>query len=75
MASKKPDLSQRIFLWGFLKYVMYKNQHTTLVELKTEIERVIRSIDENMLQNVFKNLLRRMNTCLDINGGQFQHSL
>ncbi len=53
----------------------YTNQSSTLVELKTEIEMAIRSIDENMLRNVFENLLRRMNACLDINGGQFQHLL
>ncbi len=54
---------------------MYKNQPTISVELKTEIQIAIRSIDENMLPNVFKNILRRLNACLHINGGQFQHLL
>ncbi len=49
------------FLWGFLRDVVYENQPTTLVELKAEIKMAIRSADENMLQNVFKNLLRPTN--------------
>ncbi len=36
---------------------------------KTEIEMPIRSTDENRLRNVFKNLLRWMDACLGINGG------
>ncbi len=56
-----------------MKDVVYKNQLATLMELQTEIEMAIRSIDENMLQNVFKSLLRKMNACFDINGGQFPH--
>ncbi len=33
----------------------------------------IRSMDR--LQNVFKDVLRRMNPCLDINGGQIKNML
>ncbi len=65
---RSPDQDPRDFLWGFLKDIMYKNLPTTLVELKIEIEMATRSMDKNMLRNVFKNLLR-MNACLDINGG------
>ncbi len=62
MASKKPWSSPAdVFLSVFLKDVVYKNQPITLVELKSEIEMAIRSVDD-MLRNVFKNLLRRMNT-------------
>ncbi len=73
LAPRRPDLSPADFFSSLLEAC--KNQPTILVVLKTEIEMAIRSIDENMLRNVFQNLLNQMNACLDINGEQFQHFL
>ncbi len=63
------------FFIGCLKNNVLRNHPITMEELKTEIENTVRTVNENMVHGVFKNLIRCLNTCLEINGGQFQHVL
>ncbi len=54
---------------------MYLNKPTAVDELKTEIEAQIHNIDENTCKCVFQNMIRRLDACHAIGGGQFQHNL
>ncbi len=57
------------------KNSVYLNKPTTVDELKTEIEAQIHNIDENSCKRVFQNMIRRLDACQAIGGGQFQYNL
>lgn len=57
------------FLWGFLKSKVYVNHPETTEELKGEITRQIRQIQQPLLQNVLQNFVKRLHTCQQSNGG------
>ncbi len=63
------------FLWAYLKNSVYFNKPTTVDELKTKIEAQIHKIDENTCKHVFQNMIRRLDACQAIGGGQFQLNL
>ncbi len=74
--ARSPDLTPPDFvLWAYLKNNVYLNKPTTVDELKTEIEAQIHNIDENTCERVFQNMIRRLDACQAIEGGQFQHNL
>lgn len=63
------------FFFGHLKNTIYKNRMHNLEELQEAITTAIRNISENTLINVFENLKRRMNLCIENNGLHFEHLL
>ncbi len=74
--ARSPDLTPPdFFLWAYLKNTVYLNKPTTVDELETEIEAQIHNIDENTCKRVFQNMIRRLDVCQAIGGGQFQHNL
>ncbi len=44
-------------------------------DLKKEIETQVHIIDENTRKRVFGNMIKRLDACQAIGGGQFQHQL
>jgi hypothetical protein len=44
-------------------------------ELQANIQRTVDRISTGTLQNVFANMIRRVNLCEERNGGYFQHLL
>jgi transposase len=73
---RSPDLSPPDnFLWSYTKNGIYRNNPQTLDNLRTEIINRFATIDRRMLENVFENQVRRMQLCLDMNGGHFEHLL
>ncbi len=44
-------------------------------DLKKEIETQVHVIDENTRKRMFQNMIKRLDTCQAIGGGQFQHQL
>jgi hypothetical protein len=57
-----------------LTITVQNNPHTT-EDLKIAITEYIRNVDRAMLNTVFENTVRRVNKCLEIGGGHFEHSM
>jgi len=71
-----PDLTPPdYFLWGYLKGRVYPNTPRTTDALKTYIAEEIRAVTADLLARTFQNMARRVQSCLDANGGHFQHML
>lgn len=74
--ARSPDLTPLdYYLWGALKSRVYENNPHNLGELKTAITQCIQQITPDILQEVFNNMQRRVQKCLNSNGGHFQHFL
>ena len=63
------------FLWGRLKNVVYLSPFEDLAELKSRIHDEIKSISQKTLFDIFNNISKRMNLCVSVDGGHFQHLL
>jgi transposase len=57
------------FLWGYLKSKVYANHPTTIQELKDEIIRQIREINNHICRNVIENFDHRVDVCHQSHGG------
>lgn len=74
--TRSPDLTPLDFyLFGNLKTKIFRNRLHTIEELKVAIEEEIHNINQQELQHVFDNIKKRINLCLDANGGHFEHLL
>lgn len=74
--ANSPDLTPLdFFLFGYLKNKVYSNRLHNLDELQAAITNEVQNITEEMLQNVFRNMRRRINLCVQENGGHFEHLL
>jgi len=63
------------FLWGYLKGRVYQNKPRTIDALKANITEEIQTVTADVLARTFQNMARRVQSCLDANGGHFQHML
>jgi hypothetical protein len=63
------------FLWGHLKGRAYMNKPSTLDELRENIRREIQVVTPEVLAATFRNMQRRVQLCIDTQGGHFQHLL
>jgi len=63
------------FLWGYLKWRVYRNKPRTIDALKANITEEIQAVTADVLARTFQNMARRVQSCLDANGGHFQHML
>lgn len=73
---RSPDLtSPDFFLWGYLKGRVYKNRPRTIAELREGISEEINNIGEDTLLKTSQNMVKRVQLCLDADGGHFQHLL
>lgn len=71
---RSPDLTPMdFFLWGYVKSVVYKNQPTTVDNMKQKIRDAFQTITPNMLSNVRKSFEKRVTFCIQENGRQFEH--
>jgi len=71
-----PDLTPLDFyLWGTLKYVVYRGKLTTLEVLWEEIEMACAAIHMDTLINVAQAGVRRNQKCQDAYGNHFEHLL
>lgn len=74
--ARSPDLTPLdFFLFGHLKNKIYRNRLHNIQELQAAIEHEINNINVETLHNIFENLKRRVQTCLDNNGQHFEHLL
>ncbi|EZA48008.1 hypothetical protein X777_14480 [Ooceraea biroi] len=63
------------FLWGYCKEVIYKTLPEDVDDVETRLRHAIWDIGEDVMQNVERNLLKRMRACVRMNGGHFEHLL
>jgi len=69
-----PDLTPPdYFLWGYLKGRVYQNKRRTIDALKANITEEIQAVTADVLARTSPNMARRVQSCLDANGGHFQH--
>jgi hypothetical protein len=73
---RSPDLTPLDFsIFGYLKNSVFRRPLHNLNELREEIIQCCRTINQEMLQNIFENKRRRIVKCLEVNGGHFQTNL
>ncbi|XP_063994344.1 uncharacterized protein LOC135171649 [Diachasmimorpha longicaudata] len=73
---RSPDLTPLDFsLWRYIKDVVYKNRPTTAEDMKTRIRGAIANIPQQALRNVVQSFRRRLELCLEVNGGNIEHLL
>ncbi|KAL6417052.1 hypothetical protein ACFW04_013025 [Cataglyphis niger] len=72
--ARSPDLNPLdFFLWGYCKEVIYKMLPKDIEELETRLRHAIWNVDEEIMENVKINLLKRMRACVRMDGGHFEH--
>ena len=70
---RSPDLSiPDFFLWGYLNQNIYTRRLRTLQELKEAIIEEVATIDRDLLQKVFGSFRKRLQECVDCNGGHLE---
>lgn len=73
---RSPDLTPLDFyLWGYVKDVVYKNRPTTALDLQRRIREAVANITPQVLRRVVGNFRRRIELCLQVNGGNIEHLL
>ena len=71
---RSPDLTPpHYFLWGYLKGRVYQNKPRITDASKTNITEAIQAVTADVLARAFQNMARRFQSCLNANGGYFQH--
>jgi hypothetical protein len=74
--ARSPDLNPLdFFLRGYCKEIVYKKLPETVDDLDAKLQEAIWTIEENMLENVQMNMLRRLRACVAMDGGHFEHLL
>jgi len=68
---KSPDC----FFWGYLKGRVYQSKPRTTDALKANITEEFQEVTADVLARTFQNMARWVQSCLDANGGHFQHML
>jgi len=63
------------FLWGYLKGRVYQNKPWTTDASKANITKEIQAVTADVLARTFQNMARWVQSCVDANGGHFQHML
>lgn len=75
---RSPDFNPLdYFLWGHLKSIVYKTPVRNEEQLWRRIQDATNDIrnDEEVMQRVLFNLIRRLNLCMDVNGQNFEQFL
>lgn len=74
--ARSPDLNKMdFFLWGFIKEQVYQDPATTVENMKMRIRNAFASVTDNMLRNVDHSFSRRLDVCIQQNGGHFEQLL
>jgi len=73
---RSPDLtSPAFFLWRSFKDTVYRTNPRDLKQLKMNIIRAIEEVNERTLRKVARNMVKRVDKCIEMNGHYFQHLL
>jgi len=64
---RSPDLtSPDLFLWSYLKDTVYRSNPRDLKQLKVNITRAIREVNERTLRKVARNMVKRVDKCTEM---------
>jgi hypothetical protein len=75
-SSRTPDItSPDFFLWSYFKDTVYRSNPPALKQKKTTITCAIEEVNERTLRKVARNMVKRVDKCIKINGHHFQHLL
>lgn len=70
---RSPDLTPLdFFFWGYLKNAVYKEQVTSLSDLKARITRVCREMDKAIIERAVRSIVKRAEACLLVDGGHIE---
>jgi hypothetical protein len=73
---RSPDLtSPDLFLWSYLKDTVCRSNPRYLKQLKINITHAIEEVNEGTLRKVAKNMVKRVDKYIEMNGHNFQHFL
>ena len=74
--ARSPDLNPLdFFLWGYCKEIMYRQPPENVEELNDKLHHAIFLIEDEVMEKIEENLLKRMRACITMNGGHFEHLL
>lgn len=72
--ARSPDLTPPdFFLWGFVKDKVFETSVSNITQLKRRITTAIRSVTQEMLNNVWRNLENRFHAIIRESGGHIEH--
>ena len=72
-AARSLDLTPLDFyLWDYIKTNVYKTSVNDIDDLKDRIEREIKAIRKDALNNVFDGIVKRLKFCIDVNDDTFE---
>ncbi|GFY51319.1 uncharacterized protein TNIN_136751 [Trichonephila inaurata madagascariensis] len=66
---RSPGFNSTDFFMGYLKDKVYVNKPDTIRQLRQNIQDEILSLQPESLRDVMKNALKRVNLCIEKNGG------
>ena len=73
---RSPDITPLdFFLWGYLKSKVYVNRPNNLDDLKQRIRQEIRLIPPQVIENVQRETILRLEKCIEVNGQNIEHLL
>jgi hypothetical protein len=75
---RSPDINPLDFcIWGYVKSLVYRNSINTLEELKQKIQDSFDTIKNkpDLCNNIRRSLQRRIQICVEMNGGHFEQFL
>ncbi|ERL85978.1 hypothetical protein D910_03392 [Dendroctonus ponderosae] len=73
---RPPDLTPMdFFFWGHIKSLVYRTPVQNEQELVTRIRESAQNVSPGMLRRVHNNMIKRAQTCLELNGQKFEHLL
>ena len=67
--------SFRLFLWGYVKSIVYKTKPASLQELRQRIIETCRNIPREIFQKVREEFEHCFYFCMEQNGSHFEHLL
>ena len=74
--ARSPDLNPLdFFLWGYCKEIIYRQPPENIEELNDKLHHAIFLIEDEVMEKIGENLLKRMRACITMNGGHFEHLL
>lgn len=72
--ARSPDLTPLdFFLWGRLKDLVYFERPTTVEDIRVRISQACREINPAEILRVQQSFIRRLQSCIDAGGQQFEH--
>lgn len=72
--ARSPDLTPLdYFLWGYVKEKVYKEETTTVEDMKIRIQNAFETITPEMLNKVKNEFRQRVRLCIDKQGRHFEH--